>query len=381
MKKRIAILGSTGSIGTNALDVIRKHRDKFEVVALSAHSNIKLLSGQIREFNPGFVCVGSGSDGDELRKKFKLEVLSGDEGLCKIARLRDIDTILVAVVGSAALFPLMAAIKTGKRIALANKEALVIAGGLVMGLAKKYHAEIIPVDSEHSAIFQCLKNENRKSVSRLIITCSGGPFYRRRKPFDKITVAETLKHPRWLMGRKITVDSATLVNKGLEVIEAHHLFGIPFESISVLIHPQSIVHSMVEFRDNSVIAQLSSPDMRLAIQYAFTYPERLECNVKRLNPESLARLEFCLPDNGRFPCLELVIEAGKAGHTMPAVMNAANEVSVEAFLKNRIKFNSIPKIIENTMKKHRIVKNPSIEDIMEADSWSRKTAEQQIKKH
>jgi 1-deoxy-D-xylulose-5-phosphate reductoisomerase len=377
--KNIIILGSTGSIGTQAADVVRRMPSRFRIVGLSAYANIPLLKEQIQEFKPEAVAVGEKAAAAELehwcrKQRLSVTVSSGMQGLVEVAQHPGGNLVLSAVVGAVGLTPLFAALRSGKDIALANKEALVVAGPLIMDEARRRGAAVIPVDSEHSAIFQCMKNEERKAVRRLLLTASGGPFYRRKKRPASITVDEALAHPTWIMGKKITVDSATLMNKGLEAIEASNLFGIPLDAIEIVIHPQSIVHSMVEFSDGSVIAQLSMPDMRLPIQYALTYPERCPSPVVPLDLKKIRKLEFDAPEFSRFPCLELALKAGKTGGTMPAVMNAANEVSVEGFLARRVSFAAIPRIIERVMGSHQCVRNPGIEHLLEADEHARKIA-------
>jgi len=377
--KKICVLGSTGSIGRQALDVVRHLPGRVKISALTGHSNLDLLKKQITEFRPEAASIWSEVSAAELRawcrsKGFRTSVSSGEAGLIDAVECGSSQLVLSSVVGSAGLRPLMAAIKLGKDIALANKEALVAAGSIVMSEAKRRGSCILPVDSEHSAIFQCLKNEDHASVRRIFLTASGGPFYRSRIKPSRITVKDALAHPTWDMGPKITVDSATLMNKGLEAIEAHHLFGVKLANIQIVIHPQSIVHSMVEFIDSSVIAQLSNPDMRLPIQYALTYPARLRSSVKKLDLAKIGSLDFSGPDFGRFPCLGLALEAGKEGGTMPAVMNAANEAAVGLFLREKISFTAIPAVIRKTMDRHAKKNNPSIEHILAADSWARSAA-------
>jgi len=385
--KKIVILGSTGSIGTQALDVIKNlPANGYKVVGLSAYSNIGLLKRQLSRFLPQIAAVWKKNDCDALKQwcrssRIKTRIVWGLEGLLKTARFQGANFVLSAVVGSAGIWPLFEAIKAGKQIALANKEALVIAGSLVMKAARKAKVSIIPVDSEHSGIFQCLKNEQNRFVKKIILTASGGPFYRRggdsRK---KITVQNALAHPTWKMGKKVSIDSATLMNKGLEAIEASRLFGVPLDKIEIVIHPQSIVHSLVQFIDGSVIAQLSNPDMRLPIQYALTYPERKPSRIKELSLPKIKNLEFDKPDFGRFPCLELAIKAGKTGGTMPAAMNAANEAAVAGFLKNEISFGQIPKIVKRVMDTHRNTKDPSLDQIIEADLTARKAVYKYIER-
>jgi 1-deoxy-D-xylulose-5-phosphate reductoisomerase len=377
--KRIGLLGSTGSIGRQAADVVRRLKGKVVISALSAYSNLTVLKRQLSEFRPEVASVWEESRAEELKawcrkQGIKTSIFYGLKGLVDAAKYSKTELVLSSVVGSIGLKPLMEAIKSGKDIALANKEALVIAGGIVMGEAAKRKVAVLPVDSEHSAIFQCLKDEKRNSVSRIFLTASGGPFYRSKKKHSNVTVKDALAHPTWDMGPKITVDSATLMNKGLEAIEAHHLFGVPLKDIRIIIHPQSVIHSMVEYKDSSVIAQLSNPDMRLPIQYALTYPERLPSGVPKLDPAVLGKLEFFEPDLGRFPCLGLALRAAEEGGTMPAAMNAANEVAVSLFLGERLSFAGIPKVIARTMSAHKLIRKPGLDDIFGVDGWARAQA-------
>ncbi|WP_297130646.1 1-deoxy-D-xylulose-5-phosphate reductoisomerase [Terrisporobacter sp.] len=375
--KKITILGSTGSIGTQTLDVARNNKDKFEIVAISANSSVDLLLEQILEFCPKYVAVYDEKSANKLKemipKNIDVEVLSGMDGLVKICELEEVDVVLTAVVGMIGLVPTMAAIKSKKTIALANKETLVTAGELVMREARKNNVEILPVDSEHSAIFQCLNGENRKEIEKIILTASGGPF-RGKKKEDLINVKkeQALKHPNWDMGRKISIDSSTLMNKGLEVIEAKWLFDVEVEDIEVVVHPQSIVHSMVSFRDSSVMAQLGCPDMRLPIQYALTYPDRLETDFERLDFRKASTLTFEEPDMETFPCLRLAFDALKMGGTYCAALNSANEVLVNEFLNDKIGFYDIPYYIERTLKEHKNRTNPTLDDILEVDKETRK---------
>ena len=381
--KRIAVLGSTGSIGRNTLEVIRKFPDKFQVVALSAHSNTGLLSAQSREFNPELVCVTnvakSGSWKSGLKPKSKL--FCGFAGLEEMLEDTRIDMVVLAISGSSALLPLWKALQEKKEIATANKEALVMAGPLISRMAARKKVKIIPIDSEQSAIWQCLDTEDRTKLKNIYLTASGGPFRGKTKAqLKKITVKDALSHPRWKMGRKITIDSATLMNKGLEVLEAMCLFGVEAEKIEVVIHPESIIHSMVEFVDGVVMAQLSATDMRIPIQYALSYPDRLASNIKRIDFVKLKSLNFAKPDFEKFPCLRLAYEAARQGGTVPCVLNAANEISVSAFLDKRLEFVSIPEIIGKVLKAHYNIKEPSLEDILDADSWAREEATELIAK-
>ncbi len=379
--KRITILGSTGSIGKSALEVISKCRDKFKVVGLTAKSNIRLLEEQVKAFEPEIVAVADEAIAAKLRGKLNIEVLPGNEGVTEVASFSSVDFVLSAIVGFAGLFPTLSAIRAGKTIGLANKESLVVAGEIVMGDAAKSGAKIIPVDSEHSAIFQCIEGRNRESIKKIVLTASGGPFFgKSKKELARVTLKDALKHPNWDMGRKITIDSATLMNKGLEVIEAHHLFGLSPDEIDVLIHPQSIVHSMVEFRDRSYIAQLSIPDMKGPIAYALSYPERLDDPMPCLDLSRIEKLTFKKPDTECFPCLLYAYEASKEGGTMPAVLNAANEVAVDAFLQRVVGFNDIPVIIKNTMHSHKKEAVTGIETVIEADRWAREKAQKIVER-
>ncbi len=373
--KTILLLGSTGSIGVSTLDVIRLLKDKFKVFALTANTNIELLEKQINEFRPEFVVVKDKEKAKELKSivNDKCTVLAGEEGLLEITKNGNYDILLSALVGFAGLKPTIESIKRGKRIALANKETLVAAGEIVINLAQKHNAEILPVDSEHSAIFQCLVGEENNSIEKLIVTASGGPFRNHSiEELKNVTVAEALNHPNWDMGNKVTIDSATMMNKGLEVIEAHWLFNLDKDKIDVVIHPQSIVHSMVEFVDNTIKAQLSLPDMKLPIQYALTYPERVGSNFVNTHFPSLKELTFYEPDLVKFNCLQLAYDAMEEGGTAPCILNAANEIAVEKFLTGTIKFTQIPELITNAL--DNIVSETLIdlETIMECDSKTRK---------
>lgn len=373
--KRIAILGSTGSIGVNALNVIRESRDKFQVSALSGYGNYELLLEQIEEFNPKYVSVGTDVGYKKIKERFpEITLYLGDAGLKAIASLDDYDILLTAVSGAVGIDATVEGIKKSKRIALANKETMVAAGDYINEILKEYpKAEIIPVDSEHSAIFQSMLGGKKDEVSKIIITASGGTFRGKKiEDLKDVKVEDALKHPNWSMGKKITIDSSTLVNKGLEVIEAHQLFGVSYDDIEVLVHPQSIIHSMVEFKDSSVIAQLGVPDMKLPIQYAFTYPQR-EANIvlDKLDFKKISSLTFEQPDNETFKGIELAFKAGRAGGTMPAVFNAANEVAVELFLKGKIKFLEIYEIIEKSMEIHNVKTVKNVECVKTADKETR----------
>lgn len=383
--KKISILGSTGSIGKQTLDVVRQHKDKFEVVAISANSSVDLLLEQIKEFNPKYVAVYNESSYIKLKSMIpsdiNIEVLCGMEGLKTISSLSEIDVLLTAIVGMIGLVPTLEAIKAGKDIALANKETLVCAGDLVMSEAKKMGVSILPVDSEHSAIFQCLNGENNREIEKIILTASGGPFRGKTKEeLINVTKNQALKHPNWSMGRKISIDSSTLMNKGLEVIEAKWLFGVEHDKIDVVVHPQSIIHSMVQFIDSSVIAQLGCPDMRLPIQYALSYPNRIECDFERLDLAKIATLTFENPDMDTFPCLKLAYETLKMGGTYSAVLNSANEILVSEFLEDKIGFYDIPKYIEKTLEAHTSIEKPTLEQILDIDKWAREYVSSAIKK-
>lgn len=371
--KRISILGSTGSIGTQTLDVIRKNKDKFELVAISANKNIDLLLEQIYEFNPKYVAVYDTDSYLKLKDILdgkNIEILCGMEGLKTISSLDEIDVLLTAIVGMIGLEPTLEAIKHKKDIALANKETLVCAGKLVMEEARKNNVNILPVDSEHSAIFQALNGENKKDIEKIILTASGGPFRGMKKSeLINVTKKQALKHPNWSMGQKISIDSSTLMNKGLEVIEAKWLFDV--DNIDVLVHPQSIIHSMIEFIDSSVIAQLGCPDMKLPIQYALTYPERIQSDFERFNLSKIGSLTFENPDIETFPCLKLAYDSLKMGGTYSAVLNSANEVLVNKFLEEKIKFYDIPHYIERCLENHNSIENPTLEEILEIDKVTR----------
>jgi len=372
--KNIAILGSTGSIGRNTLEVVRSAPDRFRAGYLTTNKNIGLLLKQIAEFRPKAVAVLDEGGASTVRSQVgdSVEVLCGEQGLEQIVTRDDVDIVVSALVGFAGLKPTMAAIRRGKTIALANKETLVVAGELLTALVKEYGVRLIPVDSEHSAILQCLVGEDRTTIARLILTASGGPFlHRPKEEFSSITIEEALNHPNWKMGNKITIDSATLMNKGLEVIEACWLFGLPPERIDVVIHPQSIIHSMVEFVDGSVKAQLGLPDMKLPIQYALTYPDRSPLNGARIDFPRLQSMTFFQPDREKFRCLQLAFDALSIGGTALATLNAANEAAVNAFLNRRISFEKIPLLIEQTLSKHKVRLSPEFQDIVEADRKAR----------
>lgn len=368
--KKIAILGSTGSIGTQALDVVRKNND-LEVVALSAGNNVELLKQQIEEFSPKLVSVGSEEAAEKLRRLLgdrEIEILYGMEGLIAVAVCKEAQTLLTAIVGMVGLVPTVEAIKAGKDIALANKETLVTAGHIIMPLAKEMKVNILPVDSEHSAILQCLHGEKKSQISKLLVTASGGPFRgMNREQLSQVKLEDALKHPNWSMGRKITIDSSTLVNKGLEVIEAKWLFDMDVDDIEVVVQPQSIIHSMIELLDGSIIAQLGTPDMRLPIQYALYYPDHKYLDGKRLDFKTLKQITFEEPDMDTFKGLALAYEAIRVGGSMPTVYNAANELAVSKFLNREIAYLDIVDTIEKCMKAHEVIENPSIEEILKTE--------------
>ncbi|MBI4547960.1 MAG: 1-deoxy-D-xylulose-5-phosphate reductoisomerase [Ignavibacteriae bacterium] len=372
--KNICILGSTGSIGQNSLEVIANFPDRFRVSYLAANKNINVLQQQVKRFRPKAVAVLDEPSASLLKQTMNgtVEVAAGEEGLLELVSRPENDIVISSLVGFAGLRPTIEAIKQGKTVALANKETLVVAGEIITKLVKEHNARLIPVDSEHSAILQCLAGERPENVARLILTASGGPFlHLEKKEFASVTVDEALKHPNWKMGNKITIDSATLMNKGLEVIEAHWLFNLPAEKIEVLIHPQSIIHSMVEFIDGSIKAQLGVPDMKIPIQYALTYPNREASAYNRVNFAELGEMTFCKPDLEKFECLALAYETLHRGGTAPSVLNAANEVAVELFLQRRIKFHHIPIFIRYSLDCVPSKASPSLEDIFEADKATR----------
>ena len=375
VRKRIAILGSTGSIGKSAIDVVSKLKDAFEVVALSANSNIKLLSAQAAALRPKAVVVGDGSLAAMIKRRLpsKTQIFCGTEGLRQIVSQAYVDIVLFAASGASCLVPLIDAIKNKKRIALANKEVLVSAGSIIMEEARKSGSLLIPVDSEHSAIFQCVDGKSDR-ITKIYLTGSGGPLLDvPRSRFDKLPRRAILKHPKWKMGRKITVDSATMMNKGLEIIEAMRLFGVEENQVNVLIHPEAIVHSMVEFEDGSVLAQMATPDMRLPIQYALTYPSRFRSLARRVDFTETHRLTFRRPDPGKFPCLDLAREAARRGGTAPAVLNASDEAAVALYLDGCILFSDIPRVIEKVLSHHKSVasQEPGLKEVIEIDRWAR----------
>lgn len=377
----ITLLGSTGSIGTQTLDLVAQYPERFRVVGLTSYSNVTLLAEQVRRFRPQIVAIGREELLPELRSLLSglqplPELVAGTEGLCQVAAHPAAQRVVTGIVGCAGLLPTLAAIRAGKDIALANKETLVAGGPVVLPLVREYGVKLIPVDSEHSAIFQCLQGVPPGSLRRILLTASGGAF--RDWPaekLDQVTLADALKHPNWVMGRKITIDSATLMNKGLEVIEAHWLFGLDYDRIEVLIHPQSIVHSLIELADTSVLAQLGWPDMHLPILYGLSWPERLATPWDPLDLVKLGSLTFKAPDHRKYPCLQLAYAAGQAGGTLPAVLNAANEAAVALFLQERIRFLDIPRLLEQVCERHQVIPAPSLEDILEVDAWARQQVE------
>ena len=379
-KKKIAILGSTGSIGTQALQVIEEHPDLYEAYALTANNQVELLAEQARKFKPAVVVIANEAKYLQLKEMLSdlpIQVYAGSDALCDVVQVSSIDVVLASMVGYAGLRPTINAIKAGKEIALANKETLVVAGELITELAAQYHTPILPVDSEHSAIFQCLESDN--PLEKVILTASGGPFRTfSMEQLRHVTKEQALKHPNWDMGAKITIDSATMMNKGFEVIEAKWLFGVRPEQIEVVVHPQSVIHSMVQFEDGAVKAQLGVPDMRLPIQYAFSYPKRIASSFDRLDFTQMTTLTFEQPDTEKFRCLALAYEALNQGGNMACIVNAANEIAVSAFLKEKISFVEISKLIEQTMNKVSFIKNPTYDDYVETDTEARKIAEKLI---
>lgn len=377
--KRIAILGSTGSVGVNALEVIDNHdlRSGFKVVGLAANENVELMVQQARRFHPELIAMMDAKRACQLAERLRgkgIEVCSGLKGLKRVAT-SEVDLVVSAMAGAAGLIPTIEVIRSGNVLAIANKESLVMAGQIVMSEAKERGISILPIDSEHSAIFQCLQGHRRDQVRRLILTASGGPFYSLSlEELESVIPSEALHHPTWEMGAKVSIDSATLMNKGLEVIEAHWLFGIDISRIDVVIHPQCIIHSLVEFVDGSVMTLMSVPDMRLPIQYALTYPERLASSVPRLELAEVAKLTFQEPDKERFPCLEYAYKASRAGGTAPAVLNAANEEAVSLFLSGKIGFMDIPRMIQMVLSEYKPLRNPTLKDILKADRWAREKA-------
>ena len=377
--KAITLLGSTGSIGTQTLDIVEHHPDKFRLVGIAAGRNVTLLAEQVRQFKPEIVAIHDASKLAELKDEIadvdpQPQILAGDDGIVEVARYGDAEAVVTGIVGCVGLLPTIAAIEAGKDIALANKETLIAGGPVVLPLVEKHGVKLLPADSEHSAIFQCMQGLPEGGLRRIILTASGGAF--RDWPVEKlkhVTVADAVKHPNWSMGRKITVDSATMMNKGLEVIEAHYLFGLDYDHIDTLIHPQSIIHSLIETQDTSMLAQLGWPDMRLPLLYAVSWPERIFTDWKPLDLAQLATLTFKEPDHAKYPCINLAYEAGRAGGSMTAVLNAANEQAVALFLDEKIHYLDIPKVIEKVCDRNRdhLTATPSLQDILDADQWAR----------
>lgn len=383
--KNITILGSTGSIGTNALKIIESKPEEYRVRAIAAGKNMELLFEQIKRFQPAAAAISEEWMANELRNRIKdhikTEIYSGPEGYERLAAHEESDTVISAIIGAAGLIPTYSAIQAGKNVALANKETMVMAGPIIMDLAKKHDVSIVPIDSEHSAILQSLQGHSRKDLSRIIITASGGPFRDLKiEEMEELNPASALKHPNWNMGKKISIDSATLMNKGLEAIEAKWLFDLKLEQIDILIHPESIVHSIVEYKDGSMIAQMGIPDMITPISYALSYPRHLETNLPALKLEEIGSLTFQKPDMQRFKCLSLALEASRIGESMPVVLNGANEIAVDSFLKGRIKFLQIPSLVEKTMTKHEVFPIDTLEGVLDADRWARMTAEKELLK-
>jgi 1-deoxy-D-xylulose-5-phosphate reductoisomerase len=378
--KAITLLGSTGSIGTQTLDIVEHNPDKFRIVGLAAGSNVEMLAQQVRQFRPEIVAIGNEAKLGELKDAlssldYHPTIVAGAQGTIEVASYGDAQSVVTGIVGCAGLLPTIAAIKAGKDIALANKETLIAGGPVVLPLVEEYGVKLLPADSEHSAIFQCLQGVPPGGLRRIILTASGGAF--RDLPAEKlasVTIADALKHPNWSMGQKITIDSATLMNKGLEVIEAHYLFGVDYDNIDIVVHPQSIIHSLIEVQDTSVLAQLGWPDMRLPLLYALSWPDRIQTDWKKFDLVTAGDLTFRAPDREKYPCINLAYAAGKAGGSMPAVLNGANEQAVALFLAEKIHFLNIPKVIEKVCDQHRndFTATPSLDDILAADIWARK---------
>ncbi|MCX5693482.1 MAG: 1-deoxy-D-xylulose-5-phosphate reductoisomerase [Candidatus Omnitrophica bacterium] len=379
--ENIAILGSTGSIGTSGLDVISKFPKRFKAACLSVNSNTELLLQQVKKFKPAAVCIADRKKAGKFKDLCReVKVYEGEDGLCSMLEDVKIDTALVGIVGSSALLPIIAVLDKVKKMALANKEALVMAGSIIMNKAARNKVTVVPVDSEHSAIFQCVGRSGRKDLRRIFLTGSGGPLLKVKKSrFKDITVKQAINHPRWKMGKKISVDSATMMNKGLEVIEARWLFDMDIDNIEILIHPEAVVHSMVELRDGTILAQLGACDMRIPIQYALTYPDRFDSGIKSLEFSKIKSLNFYCPDFKKFPCMGLAYEAGKKAGTCPSVLNASNEAAVREFIEGGIKFIDIPRLIEKVMGLHKSVKDPMLGDILEADKWARIKTKEMIR--
>ncbi len=378
--KNIVILGSTGSIGVNTIKVVEKNKNDFKIVGLTARSNINLLSEQAKIIKPNYICISDESLVDEFLDiygtSFDYTLFSGEDGLCELVERCDADIIINSLVGAVGLVPTLKAIERKIPVALANKETMVIGGKIVSELAAENNVQIFPIDSEHSAIWQCLVGESIRNVKKIILTASGGPFFNRDlSEFENITVEEALNHPNWKMGKKITIDSATMMNKGFEVIEARWLFGIPEEKIEIIIHPQSVIHSMVEFIDGSIKAQLGFPDMKIPIQYSLTFPNRFKSDWVITDFSKIGELTFLPPDFRKFPCLELAYKSLEKGGTVPAVLNAANEIAVNLFLENKIKFTDIALVIEKAIEEHKIIEKPNLDDLLESDNWARNYVE------
>jgi len=381
--QNVVVLGSTGTIGRNTLDVVARFPERFRVLALTANNNIDLLQEQILRFRPRYVVAGEKNSAQlkSVCSKGRVRLLTGRAGLCQVAALPPADAIVIGISGSVALEPFLSAVRAGKRVAPANKEALVIAGPLIMAAAKRSGAAIIPVDSEQSAIFQCLQGQRRGDVQKIYLTASGGALANiPSSRFDKLTVRQILRHPRWRMGKKITVDSATLMNKGFEVIEACRLFELAVDQIEVVVHPEAIIHSMVGFTDGSTIAQLAVPDMRLPIQYALTYPQRLPSNLPEVDFRKLRKLTFYSPDFKKFPCLDLAITVARKDGTLPAVLNAADQQAVQAFLDGEIRFSDIYPVVVRVVEKHRSIRNPGLPEIVASENWANAVAREVIRK-
>jgi len=378
--KKISLLGSTGSIGLSTLDIVARYPDRFQIVGLAAGNNIDILVEQIRRFQPEVVAVKTEEGARLLSQKLqdkKTEILFGEDGMIAVATLHSATHVVSAIVGAAGLLPTLEALRTGKTVGLANKESMVIAGELMKRAGQA--SAIVPIDSEHSALFQCLQGQNKKDLSRLLLTASGGPFLNRpQNTFSSITVADALKHPNWSMGAKITIDSATMMNKGLEVMEARWLFDVSVDQIGVVVHPQSIIHSMVEYRDGTTLAQMGLPDMRVPIAYALTYPERVETGVASVSWGKLGQMTFFEPDFEKFPALKIAFEVSRQGQTYPAVLNAANEIAVEAFLKEKISFVQIIQLVQKTLEAHQPKPLSSLEDVLEADRWARECTQKRL---
>ena len=379
--KKISLLGSTGSIGVNTLDVVERNPESFQILAMSAGSNVDLFAEQIRKFKPRVVALFDTQKISTLKEQvvdLDVEILSGEEGIFEVATISEVDVVVSGVVGKAGLLPAIEALKAGKNLALANKETLVIAGELVLKEAQKTGSTIIPIDSEHSAIFQALNGEKKERIKKIILTASGGPFRTfSLNEMENIKVKDALNHPNWEMGKKITIDSSTMMNKGLEYIEAKWLFGVE-TPVEIIVHAQSIIHSMIEFVDTSIIAQLGIPDMRVPIAYALTYPDRFECNLPSLDLAAMENLTFEAPDFNRFPCLQLAVDAMEMGQTMPAVLNAANEIAVQAFLDELIPYKDIAELIRMVMHNHIPAKLNELQDVLDADQWAREETKKLI---